>query len=422
MIRSSLVFLFVALGALGASPVNAAAPSSLAGTWQGVFHGGRGDQKVSLRFLPRGDRSFGGALAMDGEEVGPIEDAALAGDSLHFHVINYRLAGARSGDTIAFSLFITNGRSHEFTVRYASPDTTTPLSARAPQHAAVPWAEVPEAVFAAHTVANDRPSGTLPCLEHGTLLLVGGGPAQSDIDARFVALAGGPRAKLVVIPTASVEPGDSALARDIGRKTGESYGIADVTVLDATSRKEADSETFVAPLRRATAVWLTGGEGGFLIARYLGTRTERELLALLDRGGVIGGSSAGALVWGSESMLFRAPPGNTPYAMPGPDDLIVGSPRAVGFGVLRNVLVSPHFTEFKMAPILEKDLAARKGLLGFGIDEATALEVHGDVATVLGRGHVSVYGGLAPRGVPMLKLEAGARYDVARRTILAPHP
>ncbi len=415
ILRTLLVLLLVAISG---SPAHAVARAPLAGTWSGVFHGGRSDQKVLLRILARGDHSFAGALAMDGDEVGPIEDAMLAGDSLHFHVLNYVLAGSRNGDEIAFGLFVANGREHEFSVRYASADTTTPLAAQPPQHAAVPWDDVPAEVLAAHQVANDHPSGTLPCLAHGTLLLVGGGPSQSDLDARFVALAGGAHARLVVIPTASVEPGDSMLARDIGRKTGESLGITDVTVLDARSRHEADSEEFVAPLRTATAVWMTGGEGGFLIARYLGTRTERELLALLDRGGVVGGSSAGALVWGSESMLFRAPPGNIPYVRPGPDDLLIGSPRAVGFGVLRNVLVSPHFTEFKMAPMLEKDVAARKGLLGLGLDEATALEVHGDVATVLGRGHVSVYGGLAPRHLPFLRLAAGSRYDLARRTIL----
>ena len=413
MIRSLLLSL---LCVLAASPARGAAMTSLAGTWKGVFHGGRGDQALTLRLLPRGERSFAGSLAMDGEEVGPIEEASIAGDSLAFRVLNYSLHGERSGDGIAFTLSLANGRSHSFTVRHSGPDTLPPPAAPAPRHAAVPWEDVPAAVLAAHHVANDQASGVLPCLARGTLLLVGGGPSQSDLDARFVALAGGRNARLVVIPTASVEPGEDALARDIGRKSGEAFGIANVTVLHATSRRQADSEEFVAPLRTATAVWITGGEGGFLIARYLGTRTEHALLAVLDRGGVIGGTSAGALVWGSESMLFKAPPDHSPYHQPGPDDLLVGSPRAVGFGVLQNVLLSPHFTEFHMAPSLEKEVAARPGLLAFGIDEATALEVHGAVATVRGRGHVSVYAS-PPPALP-LRLESGARYDLARRTIL----
>lgn len=412
MTRSVLLPLLIVLAV---SPAWAAAPAPLAGTWKGVFHGGRGDQALVLRFLPRGEHSFAGSLAMDGEEVGPIEAASITGDSLRFQVLNYSLRGERSGEAIAFGLFLANGRPHSFSVRWSGPDTTA-APASTPQHAPVPWEDVPEAVLVAHHVANDRAPGVQPCLAHGTLLLVGGGPGQPDLDARFVTLAGGSRAKLVVIPTASVEPKDSVLAEEIGRKAGEALGIANVSVLHATSRREADSEEFVAPLRTATAVWMTGGEGGFLLARYLGTRTEEALLALLDRGGVIGGTSAGALVWGSETMLFRPSPDHSPYYQPGADDLLVGSPRAVGFGVLRNVLLSPHFTEFHMAAAMAKDVAARTGLLGFGIDEATALEVHGGVATVRGRGHVSVYGSGAPAAP--LRLVAGDRFDLARRATL----
>src|SRR5262249_24019436 len=255
-----------------------------------------------------------------------------------------------------------------------------------------------------------------PELAKGTLLLVGGGPSQSDLDAEFLQLAGGSAARIVVIPTASFMPGDSASMRDPSR-WGRGYG-AHVAVLHAFSRREADSEEFVKPLRDATGVWMTGGEAELLIVSYLGTRTERELKALLARGGVIGGTSAGALVWGSESQIFRAPKGGNSYKVPSADELLVGDPRAVSFGTLRNVLIAPHFTEYHMAAAVEKTVMARPGLLAFGIDEATALEVHGDQCRVLGRGRVTVFDGKDHAGRIFTLLGDGGRYDLRKRVTL----
>ena len=84
-----------------------------------------------------------------------------------------------------------------------------------------------------------------------------------------------------------------------------------------TDRKVADSKQFVEPLRKARGVWFGGGRQCRLVDSYLNTRTLRELRAVLDRGGVIGGSSAGATILGSY-LVRGARSGNQIMMAPGP--------------------------------------------------------------------------------------------------------
>ncbi|HLQ39089.1 MAG TPA: Type 1 glutamine amidotransferase-like domain-containing protein, partial [Planctomycetota bacterium] len=120
----------------------------------------------------------------------------------------------------------------------------------------------------------------------GTRLICGGGELPAEVMARFVELAGGDAAKIVVIPTASQtadEPGQEAKTRAHWQ---EQYH-REVTVLHTRDRAVADRDDFVAPLRTAAGVWLGGGVQSRIADSYLGTRVETELLALLHRGGVV---------------------------------------------------------------------------------------------------------------------------------------
>jgi cyanophycinase len=410
----------VALIALLVTSPLAASAAPLAGRWEGVFHGGRGDQAVTLICRTRGGDAFTGLLYMDDDLVGPIEDGAVAADSLRFTVMNFAFRALRHADQMQLELSIAHGRTHEMALHFASPDTAAMARSTASTEAArarllVNWDQVPDSVFAGHRYAAAAPAGVSEALAAGTLLLVGGGPAQDDLNAEFVRLAGGAKARVVVVPTAGIDPGQDANALGDADAWAHSLGVPRVTVLHTTSRKEADSEAFVRPLRDATGVWLSGGEAGRILVSYLGTRTERELLALLARGGVIGGTSAGALVWGSEVMTFRAPGDASPFMMGDSNALRLDDPHSVAFGALRQMVVAPHFTEFRMQPSLTKTITARPQLLGLGIDEATAFEVHGSVGAVLGRGHVTIVVGGAPAP---LALAAGARYDLVRRAAL----
>jgi cyanophycinase len=394
-------------------PLNASA-APLAGRWEGVFHGGRGDHPLVLICRPSGDTKIDGTLYMDGDLVGPLEEGEIAGDSLRFRVRNYSFRGRRSDDRMTLEFAIAHGTTHDLELRFAAADTSSPApSPAAPRHEVL-WGEIPDSVFAAHRVQSSAVTGMAPALLQGTLFLVGGGPSQADLDTEFVRLAGGTAARIVVIPTASVEHGDqSVLQPDAWAHT---LGADHVTVLHTTSRAEANSEAFVKPLREATGVWLSGGEADRILASYLGTRTETELNALLARGGVIGGTSAGALVWGSETQTFRAPADASPFQMGNADSLFVGDPHAVGFAALRNVVIVPHFSEFNMQPSFEKTLTTHAYLLGIGIDEATAFEIHANVGTVFGRGNVRIAAG--PDRQRLVTMGAGARYDIGRRVLL----
>jgi len=400
---------------LGAMPVRAQT-KRFSGLWEGIFHRDKGDQPVALVLRPRGAASFAGMVYLDGEEFGLIEDGRLHGDSLTFRATNYPFLGTIRGPTLSLTLMVPHGSTHSFSLTRTAADTTIPPASvrNAPPSARRPKIArdvAPDSVYVAHAIPIDRAPGTLPCLHRGTLLLVGGGAGQADHYARFMQLAGGAAARIVVIPTAHIETEDRAAIEQFGENTARIFGVRNVSVLHTFSRREADSEAFVKPLQTATGVWIDGGEGTYLLNAYMGTRTERELIALLDRGGVIAGTSAGALIWGSPSMVFRAHPGAKAYELAKPGDLLVGDLHEADFGVLENVLIAPHFTEYKMQPALEKMLAAYPRLLAFGIDEATALEVHADTCKVLGRGNVSIFF-LGHGGKPFLVLKDGARFDL----------
>src|SRR5207249_10107540 len=109
-------------------------------------------------------------------------------------------------------------------------------------------------------------------------------------------------------------------------------GVKNLTILHTTDRKVADSKKFVEPLRKARGVWFGGGRQWRLVDSYLNTRTLRELRAVLDRGGVIGGSSAGATILGSY-LVRCARAGN---------QIMMASGYARGFGFLRGVAIDPN--------------------------------------------------------------------------------
>ncbi len=132
---------------------------------------------------------------------------------------------------------------------------------------------------------------------NGSLVIVGGAMRDPAIVQRFLDLAGGPDAPIVVIPTAG--GGDTYDQFWRGLRPFKAQGATHLTVLHTTDRDIANTEEFVAAIRGARAVWFGGGRQWRLADAYLNTRVHEELRALLQRGGVIGGSSAGATIQGS---------------------------------------------------------------------------------------------------------------------------
>ena len=215
----------------------------------------------------------------------------------------------------------------------------------------------------------------------GALVVCGGGRLGPEIINEFITLAGGAEAPIVLIPTASEAnqfPGDYIQKTALYRG-----GAKNLTLLHTRDRHEADSEAFVAPLRKARGVWFEGGRQWRLVDSYLNTRTERELFALLDRGGVIGGSSAGATIQGSY-LVRGAREGNT---------IMMAKGYEQGLGFLRGVAVDQHLLARARENDLLQVIAAHPAVLGIGLDEGTAIVVHGDTAKVIGASKVAIYDG-----------------------------
>ena len=220
----------------------------------------------------------------------------------------------------------------------------------------------------------------------GSLIIVGGGSVTAEIKSRFVALAGGREANFVVIPTAGAD--DEIKLDGLGAQFAKFLNVDHVTVLHTRDRKQANSKEFVAPLENATGVWIEGGRQWRLADAYLGTAVEREIKALLARGGVVAGSSAGATIQGAYLVRGQsAVPGN-----PDGDNTIMMSPgHEKGFGLLLKSAIDQHVIQRHREADLDPVIAVHPKLLGIGIDASTAIVVHGNEFEVIGDSKVIIH-------------------------------
>jgi len=209
---------------------------------------------------------------------------------------------------------------------------------------------------------------------------------------------------MVFIPTAEdgeprIQAADTFLAK---------AGVKNVTILHTRDRQVADSEEFVAPLKTARAVWFEGGRQWRIADAYLKTRTEKELFRVLARGGVIGGSSAGATIQGSY-LVRGAVEGNAVMMAPG---------HETGLGFLRKSAVDQHVIARHRESDLDQVVDKHPDLLGIGIDESTAIVVHGNTFEVLGKSKVFIHDANykpGPDGKRYYLLSAGDRFDLKTR-------
>jgi len=221
---------------------------------------------------------------------------------------------------------------------------------------------------------------------------------------RFIELAGGPQAPIVIIPTAG--GGDDYDEFYAGLRGFHALGAFNLTVLHTNDPAEADTEAFVKAIGEANGVWFPGGRQWRLADSYLGTRTEEELRRLLDRGGVIGGSSAGASIQGS--YLAR---GDTRT------NTVMMGDHEVGFGFLKNTAIDQHVLRRNRHFDLIEIIEARPELLGIGIDENTAIVVQGDRFEVMGESYVLIYdnGKMVGEDGRFYFLAPGDRFDLSTR-------
>jgi len=239
---------------------------------------------------------------------------------------------------------------------------------------------------------------------NGSLVVVGGNMRDPAIVEEFLRLAGGADAPIVIIPTAG---GDDAYdERWSGLRPFKAAGASRLTVIHTRNRDVSNSETFVQPIRNARGIWFTGGRQWRLVDAYLHTKVHDEIRAVLERGGVVGGSSAGATILGS--YLVRGDTSGNAIMMGDHED---------GMAFLRGVGIDQHLLrrnrQFDLVGVIE----VRPDLLGIGIDENTAIVVRGDEFEVIGQSYVVIYdhNRLIDSGGRFYFLAPGDTYNLATR-------
>ena len=251
----------------------------------------------------------------------------------------------------------------------------------------------------------------------GKLVIVGGGPLNNTgIIEKFIELAGGPDARFVIVPTAG---GNKTPTGEIKIYKEEEViaswkkrGLKNVRMLHTHDPKVADTEEFAAPLREANAVWFDGGRQWNIVDSYMNTLTYREFHKVLERGGVIGGTSAGATIQGD--YLVRG-------AIAGPDIMMTPEKEHEhGFNFLRKSAIDQHInTRLRwddLIPVMKK----YPNLLGIGLSEGTAIIVTGDRFEVVGVWKVAIHDNTRvyqPWEKPYYVLSAGDVYNMKVRKI-----
>lgn len=218
----------------------------------------------------------------------------------------------------------------------------------------------------------------------GRLVLCGGGRLSDAIRTEFT--DGIPEDGMIVIIAAASSQPDQAAERAeawLGQSTTAAIRAPDATPPDNAEHDGTDGSASAVravadAVAAADAVWFCGGSQSRIADRYGNTDVETELTALLARGGVIGGTSAGAAIM-SRTMIAS---GRT-------------TPRiAEGFDLLPGAIVDQHFTERNRIGRSRQAVARHPHLFGLGIDESTAVIAEGRRLRVIGEGAATVL--LAP--------------------------
>jgi cyanophycinase len=217
---------------------------------------------------------------------------------------------------------------------------------------------------------------------HTTLLIIGGAEdkvGRATVLRRFVRLAGGRKARIVVIPSASSFPDEAVQTYNdaFGR-----LGAPEVVVVNPRSRSAAAAGTLVESMDNATGVFMTGGNQLKLSQLFVGTPAAEAISRAHERGAIVAGTSAGASIM-SSFMISLGSDGVTPRQR--------SSQLTSGLGLLPGVIIDQHFDERARYGRLMSLVASSPNLLGMGIDEDTAAEVRdGRRLTVVGSGAVFV--------------------------------
>jgi cyanophycinase len=255
-----------------------------------------------------------------------------------------------------------------------------------------------------------------------------GGAEDKDGDPiilrRFVEISGDRDARIAVIPTASQLDDTGARYERIFRELGAGHARA----LEFRRREDATHPDWLAYLRDASGVFLTGGNQLRISTILGGTDVARAIRAVNARGVPVGGTSAGAAIL-SEHMIAFGKSGATPRA-----GMVSLAP---GFGLTNRVVIDQHFRQRDRIGRLLAALAYNPFAVGIGLDEDTAAFIDGDdCIEVMGSGAITIVDAsklehssmgtakdgesICMTGIHLHILNGGGRYDLHARVATPP--
>ena len=220
----------------------------------------------------------------------------------------------------------------------------------------------------------------------GHLLVIGGAEDKYNerrILKKFLELAGGDKAEVLIVPVASDFP---EFAADVYTQAFRNLGVAKPRVLRATSRQDivdADVDTL---LDGVTGIFKTGGDQMRLVSLLGGTKLADRIRSTVRSSNIVlAGTSAGAAAM-STTMVVRGEPSSHPYK-----SAVRLSP---GLGFLKNIIIDQHFTERGRISRLVTAVSYNPYNLGIGIDENTAIILDGKgLLEVFGQGSITIVDG-----------------------------
>ena len=214
----------------------------------------------------------------------------------------------------------------------------------------------------------------------GYLLLEGGAEfagLMSGPDRRAIELAGGPSAPISIIPTAAAPDNNHQRAGNNGVNWFKSLGATRVESLPLIDKASANDVRITNKIVRSGLIYMLGGFPGYLGETLKGSASWQAMLKAYERGKVIAGSSAGAMVMCQY------------YFDPGKGQVVEG------LGLLPNTCVLPHHNT--LGKNWAQQLASLlPGVVLLGIDERTGMLDDGDGGRktgwrVYGQGAVTIY-------------------------------
>lgn len=211
------------------------------------------------------------------------------------------------------------------------------------------------------------------------IALIGGEefrPGCEELDRAILASVEAERPRLLVLPTAAAHE-NPAMAASNGVRYFSELG-ADAAPLMVLDRSDAEDEALAAEVETADVVYLTGGNPANLLDTLQGSLLLRGMTDAHQRGAVLAGSSAGAMVMGAW-MRFR------------------GWREALG--IAGSIATLPHHERARPESVAtELKADAPPGLTAvLGIDARTGCLGTADGWEVMGAGQVAVYQGGASR-------------------------